>query len=360
MDPYDYMRLALNLARSAEGQTSPNPLVGAVCVKNGQIIGTGAHLKAGTPHAEVHALRMAGSEADGADLYVTLEPCAHTGKTPPCTDLIISSGIRRVFVASIDPNPAVNGTGIGLLKAAGIEVITGILQEEAEQLNRAFFHFIQYGKPYVTLKAAATLDGRLSTQTGDSKWITSDAARTDVHHLRHTHDAILVGIQTVLHDNPFLTTRLPHGGKNPIRIILDRHLRTPPIANVVTDGAVETIIFTLDSPKSRNAFFEHPFVSIERISESESFLDEVLKRLANKGIMTLFVEGGSQIHSSFINAGLADELYMYMAPKLIGNGTSLFMDETRNLMADSESLRFLDVRQIGDDIRLHAKFHKED
>ncbi|WP_342515123.1 bifunctional diaminohydroxyphosphoribosylaminopyrimidine deaminase/5-amino-6-(5-phosphoribosylamino)uracil reductase RibD [Sporosarcina sp. FSL K6-1522] len=360
MDPYDYMRLALSLASSAQGQTSPNPLVGAVCVKDGQIIGTGAHLKAGTPHAEVHALRMAGAEASGADLYVTLEPCAHTGKTPPCTDLIISSGIRRVFVASIDPNPAVSGQGLGLLKAAGIEVVTGILQEEAEQLNRAFFHFIQYGKPYVTLKAAATLDGRLSTQTGDSKWITSDAARTDVHHLRHTHDAILVGVQTVLHDNPFLTTRLPHGGKNPIRIIVDRHLRTPSTANVVTDGAVETIIFTLDSEQSRTAFFEHPLVSIERISENASFLDEVLTSLAHKGIMTLFVEGGSLVHSSFINAGLADEIYLYMAPKLIGNGASLFMDNTRNLMADSQSLHFLDVQKIGEDIRLHARFHKED
>ncbi len=170
----------------------------------------------------------------------------------------------------------------------------------------------------------------------------------------------MVGVQTVLHDNPFLTTRLPHGGKNPIRIILDRHLRTPKTANVITDGAVETIIFTLDSPKSRTAFFDYPLVSIERISENGSFLNEVLKRLANKGIMTLFVEGGSQVHSSFINEGLADELYLYMAPKLIGNGASLFMDETRNLMAEGESLRFLDVRQIGDDIRLHAKFLKED
>ena len=360
MNPQYYMRLALDLARSAQGQTSPNPLVGAVCVKDGQIIGTGAHLKAGTPHAEVHALLMAGTESRGADLYVTLEPCAHIGKTPPCTDLIITSGIRRVFVASIDPNPSVNGTGIRLLKAAGIEVVTGILQEEAEQLNRAFFHFINYGKPYVTLKAAATLDGRLSTQTGDSKWITSDAARTDVHHLRHTHDAILVGVQTVLHDNPFLTTRLPHGGKNPIRIIVDRHLRTPTTANIVTDGAAETIIFTIDCPRSRTVFFENPFVSIERISEDIPFLNEVLKRLANKGIMTLFVEGGSRVHSSFINEGLADELYLYMAPKLIGNGASLFMDDTRNLIADGESLRFLDVRQIGDDIRLHARFVKED
>lgn len=227
MDPQHYMRLALELARSAQGQTSPNLLVGAVCVKDGRILGTGAHLKAGTPHAEVHAPAMAGANSIGADLYVTLEPCAHTGKTAPCTDLIISSGIQRVFVASIDPNPSVNGAGIGLLKVAGIEVITGILQEEAEQLNQAFFHFIRYGKPYVTLKATATLNGRLSTQNGDSKWITSAASRTDVHHLRHTHDAILVDVQTVLHDNPFLTTRLPHGGKNPIRINLDRHLRTP-------------------------------------------------------------------------------------------------------------------------------------
>ena len=354
------MKLALELARSAEGQTSPNPLVGAICVKEGRIIGTGAHLNAGTPHAEVHALGMAGTESKGADLYVTLEPCAHKGKTPPCTDLIISSGIRRVFIASIDPFPSVNGKGIELLKAAGIEVSTGILQEEAEQLNRAFFHFVKHGKPYVTLKAAATLDGRLSTQTGDSKWITSEASRADVHHLRHTHDAILVGVQTVLHDNPFLTTRLPHGGKNPIRIILDRHLRTPATANVITDGAVETIIFTLDSVKIEPAFLAYPLVTIESISEEVDFLEEVLTRLANKEIMTLFVEGGSRVHTSFINAQLADELYLYMAPQLIGNGSSLFMDETRNLMAESELLRFVDVQKIGDDIRLHAKFLKED
>ncbi|MFD1926821.1 bifunctional diaminohydroxyphosphoribosylaminopyrimidine deaminase/5-amino-6-(5-phosphoribosylamino)uracil reductase RibD [Sporosarcina siberiensis] len=356
MEPKIYMKLALELARSAEGQTSPNPLVGAVCVRDNEIIGTGAHLKAGSPHAEVHALMMAGSKSVGADLYVTLEPCAHSGKTPPCTDIIISSGIRRVFVASIDPFPAVNGKGIKLLKAAGIEVITGILQAEAEQLNRAFFHFIHYGKPYVTLKAAATLDGRLSTRTGDSKWITSEAARTDVHHLRHIHDAILVGVQTVLHDNPFLTTRLPHGGKNPKRIILDRHLRTPKTANVITDGAVETIIFTHDSDNAETAFLDFPLVTVESISNEVNFLEEVLGRLAKKGIMTLFVEGGSQIHSSFIDAGLANELYLYMAPKLIGNGKLLFINKDRNFMSESESLNFIDVRQIGEDIRLHARF----
>lgn len=299
-----YMKIALDLARCAEGQTSPNPLVGVVCVKKGRILGTGAHLKVGTPHAEVHALTMVGQAARGADLYVTLEPCSHEGKTPPCIDLIISSGIRRVFIASIDPNPSVNGTGIGLLRAAGIEVVTGILQEEAEQLNRAFFHFIKNGRPYVSLKAAAPLDGRLSTRTGDSKWMTSTAARNDVHPLRHTHDAILVGVQTVLHDNPFLTTRLPHGGKNPIRIILDRHLRTPETANVVTNGAAETIIFTLESARTSPSFLENGFVSVERISEKASFLKEALERLAAKGIMRLFVEGGSQVHSSFINKNL--------------------------------------------------------
>ena len=301
---------------------------------------------------------MAGPKAKGADLYVTLEPCAHTGKTAPCTDLLISKGIRRVFIASIDSFPSVNGKGIELLKAAGIEVFTGILKQEAEQLNRAFFHFIKHGKPYVTLKAASTLDGRLSTQTGDSKWITSVASRTDVHHLRHTHDAILVGVQTVLHDNPFLTTRLPLGGKNPIRIILDRRLRTPKTANVITDGAVETIIFTLDSAKTETDFSDYPLVTIESISEKVDFLEEVLTS-RHKGIMTLFVEGGSQVHSSFIKAGLADELYLFMAPKLIGNGASLFMDETRDLMMESESLRIVDVRKVGEDIRLHAEFIKE-
>lgn len=353
------MRLALDLAKSAEGQTSPNPLVGAVCVKDGQIIGTGAHLKAGTPHAEVHALQMAGAAAEGADLYVTLEPCAHKGKTPPCANLIIEHKIRRVIIATTDPNPLVSGRGIELLERAGIEVTVGVLQQEAIYLNRAFFHFIKYGMPYVTLKAAATLDGRLATDSGDSKWISSESSRADVHALRHTHDAILVGVDTVLHDNPFLTTRLPHGGKNPIRIILDRQLRTPETANLVTDGAVETIIFTRDTAEERPNLTACPTVSIEKIPASQPFLPEVLKRLAKRGIMTLFVEGGSRVHSSFIEEQLANELYLYVAPKLIGNGTSFFMDVTRDLMKESVDLSFLSVDKIGPDIRIHAAFQKE-
>ncbi|HEX5564211.1 MAG TPA: bifunctional diaminohydroxyphosphoribosylaminopyrimidine deaminase/5-amino-6-(5-phosphoribosylamino)uracil reductase RibD [Sporosarcina sp.] len=355
MDHADYMKLAIDLAKLAEGQTSPNPLVGAVCVKDGQIVGTGSHMRAGTPHAEVHALNMAGSNAAGADLYVTLEPCAHVGKTPACTTAILSSGIRRVFIASNDPNPAVNGKGIRLLRDAGIEVITDLCKDEADFSNRAFFHFIQHKKPYVTLKAAATLDGRLATQNGNSKWITSESSRQDVHTLRHTHDAILVGVNTILHDNPFLTTRLPHGGKNPIRIILDRHLRTPKTANVIKDKAAETIIFTLES-NELHTFADFPLVQVESIPEHANFLDEVLTRLAKKGIMTLLVEGGSQVHSSFIQSRLANELYLYMAPKLVGNGPSLFMDQSRSSIAESEPLRILDVRRFGEDIRLHALF----
>ncbi|WP_425514981.1 bifunctional diaminohydroxyphosphoribosylaminopyrimidine deaminase/5-amino-6-(5-phosphoribosylamino)uracil reductase RibD [Cytobacillus gottheilii] len=355
-----YMRIALDLARSAEGQTSPNPLVGAVCVKDGQIIGTGAHLKAGTPHAEVHAITMAHDRAKGADLYVTLEPCAHRGKTPPCTNLIINSGIRRVVIACTDPNPLVKGKGISQLKQAGIEVVTGVLEKEAAFLNRAFFHYIQYGTPYVTLKAAATLDGRIAASSGDSKWITSREAREDVHYLRHIHDAILVGAQTVIADNPFLTTRLPHGGKNPIRIVLDRRLQTPNTANVVTDEAVKTIIFTQVPLEEQIKQYESSFVHIEVIPKSQAFLPSVLKYLGGIGVMTLLVEGGSRVHSSFIDENLADELYLYLAPKLIGNGISFFSSEKRNWMKDSENLHILDMRTFGLDLRLHAQFQKEE
>ncbi|MEW9109275.1 MAG: bifunctional diaminohydroxyphosphoribosylaminopyrimidine deaminase/5-amino-6-(5-phosphoribosylamino)uracil reductase RibD [Cytobacillus gottheilii] len=355
-----YMRIALELAIAAEGQTSPNPLVGAVCVKDGQIIGTGAHLKAGTPHAEVHAITMAHDRAKGADLYVTLEPCAHRGKTPPCTNLIINSGIRRVVIACTDPNPLVKGRGISQLKQAGIEIVTGVLEKEAAFLNRAFFHYIQYGTPYVTLKAAATLDGRIAASSGDSKWITSREAREDVHYLRHIHDAILVGAQTVIADNPFLTTRLPHGGKNPIRIVLDRRLKTPNTANVVTDEAAKTIIFTQVPLEKQIKQYDSHFVHIEVIPMSQAFLPSVLKCLGGIGVMTLLVEGGSRVHSSFIDENLADELYLYLAPKLIGNGISFFSSEKRNWMKDSENLHILDMQTFGLDLRLHAQFQREE
>ncbi|MBD7985900.1 bifunctional diaminohydroxyphosphoribosylaminopyrimidine deaminase/5-amino-6-(5-phosphoribosylamino)uracil reductase RibD [Sporosarcina sp. Sa2YVA2] len=356
MNHEDYMKLAVDLAKTAEGHTSPNPLVGAVCVKNGQVVGIGMHIQAGMPHAEVHALVMAGIHASEADLYVTLEPCAHTGKTPPCTNAIINSGIRRVFIASTDPNPLVNGRGIRLLRAAGIEVIVNVCKEEADFINRAYFHFSKNKQPYITLKAATTLDGRLATHTGDSKWITSEQSRLDVHTLRHTHDAIVVGVNTILHDNPFLTTRLPHGGKNPIRVILDRRLRTPTSAHVIMDKAAETIIFTNESIETSHRYEEFPLVTIESIPSDVDFLCEVVKRLGQKNVMKLLIEGGSQIHSSFIDACLANEVYLYMAPKLIGNGPSLFMDNSRSLISESVYLNIIDVKNFDNDIRIHALF----
>lgn len=204
----------------------------------------GAHLQYGEAHAEVHAIHMAGRHAKGADLYVTLEPCSHYGKTPPCAELIIKSGIKRVFIAVKDPNPLVAGKGIGMLEAAGIEVKTGLLRQQAEELNKMFLHFMRTGLPYVTLKAAASLDGKTATETGDSKWITSEAARLDAQQYRKSHQSILVGAGTVKADNPSLTCRLPDAVKQPVRVILDTKLTIPETANVLTDGAAPTWIFT--------------------------------------------------------------------------------------------------------------------
>ncbi|AQQ55008.1 riboflavin biosynthesis protein RibD [Planococcus lenghuensis] len=351
------MNFAIQLASEAKGQTSPNPLVGAVCVNNHRIVGMGAHLEAGKPHAEVHALAMAGENARGSDLYVTLEPCSHYGKTPPCALKIIDSGVARVFIATLDPNPLVSGRGVKLLEEAGIEVITGLLKQEAAQMNQAFFHSITHQMPYVTLKSAVTLDGRMATEAGSSKWITSEEAREDVHRLRHIHDAILVGVNTVLHDQPFLTTRLPHGGKNPIRVILDRHLRTPADTPVTADPAAGTLIYCQeDAPDVQ--YRKH--VEVIRLPDSVSFLQEVLRDLYTRGIMTLLVEGGPAVHSSFIEQGLVQELYLYQAPKLIGNGPSVFTSNRRADMADSLKLEITDVDQLGSDIRIRAIFKEAD
>lgn len=350
------MQRALELARSAEGQTSPNPLVGAVCVKDGEIVGFGAHLKAGTPHAEVHALQMAGSRAAGSDLYVTLEPCSHHGKTPPCADLIVQKNVKRVFIATLDSNTLVQGRGVQRLRDAGIEVHVGLLEDEARTLNRAFFHYIKTKRPYVTLKTAITLDGRVATSTGDSQWITSEAARFNVHELRHRHDAILVGSGTVLDDNPSLTTRLPQGGTDPIRIILDRRGRTPIDATVYTDERVPTLLFTTQ----KNLPHASKQVEVISLDAREPFLVRVLEELGRRGIMTLFLEGGPNIHRSFIDEGLVDEAYIYIAPKLIGNGPTFFDDPSRLLMNEAEQLEIIDVTTFGPDIRIYAKFLKGD
>ncbi|MBO3650826.1 MULTISPECIES: bifunctional diaminohydroxyphosphoribosylaminopyrimidine deaminase/5-amino-6-(5-phosphoribosylamino)uracil reductase RibD [Bacillus amyloliquefaciens group] len=356
MEEY-YMNTAIELARRGEGQTQSNPLVGAVVVKNGQIVGMGAHLQYGEAHAEVHAFHMAGRHAKGADLYVTLEPCSHYGKTPPCAELIIKSGIKRVFIAVKDPNPLVAGKGIGMLEAAGIEVKTGLLRQQAEELNKMFLHFMRTGLPYVTLKAAASLDGKTATETGDSKWITSEAARLDAQQYRKSHQSILVGAGTVKADNPSLTCRLPDAVKQPVRVILDTKLTIPETANVLTDGAAPTWIFTAKGAdvqkKDRLTALGIKVIPLET---DRIHVPEVLSILAENGIMSVYVEGGASVHGSFVKEGCFQELHFYFAPKLIGGtlAPSLISGEGFQSMKDVPHLQFTQITQIGPDIKLTA------
>ncbi|MDQ1146382.1 diaminohydroxyphosphoribosylaminopyrimidine deaminase/5-amino-6-(5-phosphoribosylamino)uracil reductase [Bacillus sp. SORGH_AS 510] len=358
MDDKFYMNLALDLARGALGQTTPNPVVGAVLVKDGQLIGLGAHLKAGEPHAEVHAIQMAGEKAKDATLYVTLEPCSHFGKTPPCSDLVIRSGVKKVFVATTDPNPQVVGTGIERMKKAGIEVDVGLLQEEARELNKIFFYNIQTRLPYVTLKTASSLDGKTATVAGESMWITGEQARADVHQFRHQHDGILVGVNTIMKDNPSLTTRIPSGGKNPVRIILDTYLRTPHQAKVITDQEAPTWIVTgsdVDSEKVER--FKEYGVEIIHMKTSTISIKELLVVLGKKGITSLFVEGGSEVHGSFLKEKAFQQVITYIAPKLIGGkgAPTLFGGQGIEKIAQAVSLNIRQVDRIGNDLRIIAE-----
>ncbi|XJZ28827.1 bifunctional diaminohydroxyphosphoribosylaminopyrimidine deaminase/5-amino-6-(5-phosphoribosylamino)uracil reductase RibD [Bacillota bacterium Lsc_1132] len=362
MNDADYMSLAINLARATTGQTSPNPVVGAVVVKNHQIVGMGAHLKAGEPHAEVHAIQMAGEKANGATLYVTLEPCSHFGKTPPCSNLVISAGIKKVFVATTDPNPQVAGTGIKRMRHAGIEVEIGLLEKEARELNKVFFYHIQTGLPYVTLKSAASLDGKTATVTGESKWITGEAARADVHQLRHEHDAILVGVNTVLKDDPSLTTRLADGGKNPIRVVLDTNLRMPLNAKVIQDRQAPTWIVTgTDVSKERQQLFEHAGIKLIKMPQQQILVKELLPVLGELGITSLFVEGGAEVNGSFLQDGAFQQLIVYIGAKLIGgrNAPTSFAGEGIATIADAIPLKIKSVQMIGGDIKVVAERNDE-
>ncbi|MCM3003106.1 bifunctional diaminohydroxyphosphoribosylaminopyrimidine deaminase/5-amino-6-(5-phosphoribosylamino)uracil reductase RibD [Priestia koreensis] len=357
MSNQQFMKLAIEMARTTLGQTSPNPVVGAVVVQDGQVVGMGAHLKAGQPHAEVYALEMAGEKAEDATLYVTLEPCAHHGKTPPCADLVIHRGIKKVFIASTDPNPLVAGKGIKRMKDAGIEVEVGLLKEEADELNQVFFHYVSTGLPYVTLKTATSLDGKTATVTRESKWITGEEARADVHQLRHTHDGILVGVDTVLIDNPSLTTRLQGEGKNPIRIILDTHLRTPLDASVVTDHKAPTwIISGKDADAKKIQELEEQGVLLLQLPSDELDLSSVLSLLGERGITSILVEGGATVHGSFLKSRLFHQVIVYIAPKLIGGkeAPTSFNGEGFQSMSEVEQLEFKSVEMFGQDIKIVA------
>lgn len=355
-----YMQLAINLARQAQGQTSPNPLVGAVIVKDGEIIGMGAHLKAGTAHAEVHALSMAGENARGATIYVSLEPCNHQGRTGACTHRLIEAGIARVYVAALDPNPLVAGKGVEALRQAGIEVVTGILADEARDMNTSYNKYIVTRKPYILLKAAMTLDGKIATKTGDSKWITNASSRQHVHEIRNQLDAIMVGSQTVIADDPLLTTRLPQGGKNPIRIVLDSKLSLPLAAKLLDTKEARTIIATTgarDEAKASDLEDKGVEVLICKDKNGQVDLEDCLAKLGELGITSILVEGGSELHGAFLGERLFDEVMIFIAPKLIGGreGKLAFAGEGFDLMKEAVELDDIKISHFDGDICLRAK-----
>ncbi|MFF2588173.1 bifunctional diaminohydroxyphosphoribosylaminopyrimidine deaminase/5-amino-6-(5-phosphoribosylamino)uracil reductase RibD [Peribacillus butanolivorans] len=355
-----YMKLALDLAASAKGKTNPNPVVGAVIVKDGVIAGTGIHRKAGEPHAEVHAFKMAGDYAENATLYVTLEPCSHYGKTPPCANLVKESGVRRVVVATQDPNPEVAGRGISILRDAGIEVEVGVLEKEAQRLNERFIHNMITNRPFVISKYAMTLDGKLATHTGHSKWITGEESRHSVHLLRDEVDAILIGIGTVLADNPSLTTRLPEGGgKNPIRIILDSELRVPLDANIVQVSDAKTVIVTQENASvDKIAALSEKGIEFIIVPKTDAGLDLriLMEELYKKGITDVLLEGGSEVNASFLRAGLIDKYLIYVAPKLLGGRNSLtpFSGINVDTMDEAMDVSISSVDMSGEDICIIA------
>lgn len=349
-----YMDLALSNARTMKGQTDPNPLVGSVIVNHNRIVGVGTHLKAGEPHAEIHALRMAGDQASGGTIYVTLEPCSHFGRTGPCAHAIIDAGLNKVVIAALDPNPLVSGNGVKMLEDAGIEVVSGIREQESLKMNEVFNKFITTKRPFVTLKAASTLDGKIATHSLDSKWITSEDARRDVHELRSEHMAILVGVGTVIEDDPELTARIPNG-RNPVRVILDSSLRLPLDAKVVVDGAAETWIFTSRTyDRSKKEQLEQAGIRIfETSGETRTDVNDLMRFLGENGISSLFIEGGGTVNSAFLENRLIDKVVLYFAPKLVGGSNAPTFLEGRGfeLMKDAIDLVDGEFTKIGKDFK---------
>jgi len=354
-----FMREALRIAQNAMGRTSPNPLVGAVIVKDGKIIAEGWHKQAGTPHAEINALKMAGESAKNATLYVTLEPCSHFGRTPPCAKSIIEAGIKKVVAAMQDPNPKVAGKGFEMLKNAGIEVEVGLLEAESRRLNEVFLKWIEKDLPFVTMKFASSLDGKICTASGESQWISGEKSRKFTHYLRDINDAILVGVGTILADNPSLTTRFIEG-KNPIRVIADSKLRTPLDSKVVNDGEKTIIAVTEGVSNEKIKKFEACGVEIIKCGVERVDLKMLLKKLAEREIISILVEGGGKIHFSMLKSGLVDKIYAFIAPKIIGGAKALTSVEGEGFLKLSEaiSLKNIEIERFDEDILIkgYVKF----
>ncbi len=356
-----FMNMALELAERAKGYTSPNPMVGAVVVKNGVAVGRGYHEFVGGPHAEVNAINDAGQLAKGASLYVTLEPCNHTGRTPPCTQKILESGIKNVVVAMEDPNPGVTGGGIQMLRKHGVEVSIGIEEIQARRLNEAYIKYVGSGRPFVVCKCAATLDGRIATRTGDSKWVTGPHSRKFVHMLRHSLDGIMVGIETVRTDDPSLTARLENRkGKDPVRIILDTQLSISENARVFqVESEAKTIIVTSDSVSSekKSRLADKGALVLESpVKKGRIDLELLMDVLGKMEITSLLIEGGSRVMASAFASGIVDKVYFFYAPKILGgnDGIPICQGTGPSLMSQAILVKDISVHRFDDDILIEG------
>lgn len=359
-----YMRLAMQLAGNAIGRTSPNPLVGAVIVKDNRVVGCGWHRKAGTPHAEVHALNQAGELAQGADVYVTLEPCAHYGKTPPCAKALVEAKVKNVYGGLLDVNPKVAGKGFKILEDAGIHVEYGFLQDELRKQNEVFFKWIEHKKPFVVLKAAMTLDGKIATATGQSKWITNETSRAYGYKLRDIYDGIMVGINTVIEDNPMLTARVD-GGKNPIRIVVDSSLKIDINANVVQDKSAKTIIATTDKADKDKILKlqaqDVDVIVVDKDKNDKVDIEKLLDILGQQNICSILVEGGATLSGSFVAKKLVDKVYFFIAPKIVGGKEAKTPVAGTGILNLQEALALKDIQieKLKEDILIIGRVDKD-
>lgn len=359
MNDNEYMRLALQLAAKGCGWTSPNPMVGAVIVKNGTIIGQGWHEKYGGPHAERNALASCTESPQDAEMYVTLEPCCHHGRQPPCTDAILSAGIRRIIVGSGDPNPLVSGRGIQILREHGVEVTEHVMQEACDRLNEIFFHYIRTRQPFVIMKYAMTMDGKIAAYTGASKWITGEAARDHVHKQRHRCTAIMTGSGTVLSDDPLLTCRI-NGGRNPIRIICDTRLRIPLTAQVVTTaGQIPTILATCCTDTQKLIPYEESGCRILSVNEKDGHVDlrQLMDKLGQEQIDSILLEGGGTLNWAALECGIVQKIQAYIAPKLLGGKDARTPIEGTGVPRpfDAFYLKIGQVTQLGEDYLIESE-----
>jgi diaminohydroxyphosphoribosylaminopyrimidine deaminase / 5-amino-6-(5-phosphoribosylamino)uracil reductase len=358
-----FMALALEMAEKGRGGTSPNPMVGAVLVKRDRIIAKGYHRRAGLPHAEVNALKMAGKEAEGGTLYVNLEPCCHFGKTPPCTDTIVKSKVKKIIIGMRDPNPLVAGKGVKILKKAGIEVAEGVLEKECKRLNEKYIKFITSKRPFVTLKVGESLDGKIATVKGDTRWITGIKSREFVHRLRDESDAIMVGINTVMKDDPALTTRIKgKKGKNPKRIIIDSSLRIPLKAKVLNKDDTDIFIATTgDASEKKIKRLQKKGIQILATKKKQGRvdLDRLMQELGKLNITSLLIEGGGEINASAINEGIVDKVMFFISPIIIGGkeAPSSVSGKGFPSLKEALTLRDMEVKRLDKDILIQGYLH---